>query len=710
MALYQPLDASCKEIRLLKITGESQGMITCRLHTVSLADGIPRFTALSYVWGSPTPNTSILVNGAELSITMNLADALKSVTSHWQASFPGSDPADFWLWVDSVCINQADLQERGSQVQLMSTLYQSAELVIGWVGAAEPERILLAFDTILILGKEFNRLAWKNSGGSMAASDLNWLKGYPYLYTLDSEGANERWSAIYHLLDLPYWTRLWIFQEAVLARKLLLSSPFASIDFNILAHTTLGVCQMLTVPQGQLTTPVSELWMALRLNTTHWKRVICIQAARSGYTPESGPREAFRRSPKYLAHRLALGSNLLEATDPRDYVYGMLGLNGLHIMPNYKSEHPYSAWMDYVKCWTSIPGGCLDELGADSICQLAFLDFSGIGFFEYPLGCPSWVPNFPARARMMVPRNGVTRNPILTGKDDALEILGNIMKVKGLVIGRIHRIALSDIPPNGANTPREFEVAGSILQYLGGLVARYPKYVTGISPIHALTRILLGEDDVVVSPTTAELFRRGFELLLSLCGFVFASSSDSSVATIEDAARLKLGLGPEANPIRWLVDNFWTTSEIHETGISKLETLRSAELYLQSFTNDFAERFVQIHKLFQDSIILETEDGHVGACPRGSQVGDILVALYGNKYPVVLRPAEEGKYRFVGNASVWGFMDGEAFLPPFSAKRERNVPPSARKQRKSSSIGRKGPNKPNRGVIPVSDLQTFEVI
>ena len=153
MALYQPLDASCKEIRLLTITGESRGKITCRLHTVSLADGIPRFTALSYVWGSPTPNTSIWVNGAELSITMNLADALKSVTSHWQASFPDSDPADFRLWVDSICINQADLQERGSQVQLMSTLYQSAELVIGWVGAAEPERILLAFDAILVLRK-----------------------------------------------------------------------------------------------------------------------------------------------------------------------------------------------------------------------------------------------------------------------------------------------------------------------------------------------------------------------------------------------------------------------------------------------------------------------------------------------------------------------------------------------------------------------------
>jgi len=38
------------------------------------------------------------------------------------------------LWVDAICINQSDENERSSQVNLMSTIYRAARRVLVWLG------------------------------------------------------------------------------------------------------------------------------------------------------------------------------------------------------------------------------------------------------------------------------------------------------------------------------------------------------------------------------------------------------------------------------------------------------------------------------------------------------------------------------------------------------------------------------------------------
>ena len=337
----------------------------------------------------------------------------------------------------------------------------------------------------------------------------------------------------------------------------------------------------------------------------------------------------------------------------------MLGLNGLRIVPNYRSGNPYDAWVDYVKAWTSIPSGDPGPDNAKSICRLAFLDLAGIGFFSYPLGCPSWVPNFSELAKMgqtPIKSDPLTKHMMLAGADDALEIDDGILKVKGRVVQRICRTALLDRVQEDTDLTTGFAVARSILRYLGGFVARNPRYITGDSPLHAFTRVLLNQSDV--QPVSEELFRQGFELLLSCCAIL---SGSLNTENFENTARNELGLDPGTKPVRWLVDNFWTASEIRQSGISKRTILRSARRSIGTIGKKMTENFVAIHKLFNTDIIFETEDGYVGACPRHSQIGDVVCAIYGYKHLVVLRPCEGG-YQFVGKASAWGFMSGEAFL------------------------------------------------
>jgi hypothetical protein len=103
---YQPLDPQSNEIRLLKIhpaqkTFRYGDLIESSLITTSL-DTRPSYQALSYTWGMQPNVEDILLDGLRFKVTPNLEDALLELRGH----------AVDIIWIDAICINQADLLER----------------------------------------------------------------------------------------------------------------------------------------------------------------------------------------------------------------------------------------------------------------------------------------------------------------------------------------------------------------------------------------------------------------------------------------------------------------------------------------------------------------------------------------------------------------------------------------------------------------------
>jgi len=102
----------------------------CQLITLSLLErrSSHPYEALSYVWGSENNKKPIYVRGNhsnhELRVTANLYAAL----SHLRHCV-----VERLLWVDAVCINQADNDEKGQQVQSMAKIYAKASRVIVWL-------------------------------------------------------------------------------------------------------------------------------------------------------------------------------------------------------------------------------------------------------------------------------------------------------------------------------------------------------------------------------------------------------------------------------------------------------------------------------------------------------------------------------------------------------------------------------------------------
>lgn len=152
---YAPLDPSKNEIRLLfPILGPHQERsqsvdndtantadslrearsivrpdlsLHFELRAVSLDDS-PEYTALSYVWGNPQASQGITVEDHDFPVTENLYSALR----HMQ--YTTIQPA---IWIDAICIDQANTDEKNDQVPKMGDLYSRAKRVLVWLGPGD---------------------------------------------------------------------------------------------------------------------------------------------------------------------------------------------------------------------------------------------------------------------------------------------------------------------------------------------------------------------------------------------------------------------------------------------------------------------------------------------------------------------------------------------------------------------------------------------
>ncbi|KAH9208075.1 heterokaryon incompatibility protein-domain-containing protein, partial [Leptodontidium sp. 2 PMI_412] len=104
--------------------GGFKDQIKMSLHQVRFKDK-PEYEALSYVWGKPKVTESISLNGQPFNITTNLFLALRRLRHEDKPRL---------LWIDAICIDQSNTQERQQQVSRMKEIYSCASKVTVWMG------------------------------------------------------------------------------------------------------------------------------------------------------------------------------------------------------------------------------------------------------------------------------------------------------------------------------------------------------------------------------------------------------------------------------------------------------------------------------------------------------------------------------------------------------------------------------------------------
>ena len=138
-SVYEPLQ-SARHIRLLRVPAasltsagqasssqpRSSDQELYELVHVSLATYWNAYQAVSYFWGDPIQDHSLKINGQHyLPITKSLAVALPQLTQICSTGF---------LWIDQICIDQSNNQERGQQVSIMGEIFSNATGVLIWTG------------------------------------------------------------------------------------------------------------------------------------------------------------------------------------------------------------------------------------------------------------------------------------------------------------------------------------------------------------------------------------------------------------------------------------------------------------------------------------------------------------------------------------------------------------------------------------------------
>ncbi|UPX17578.1 uncharacterized protein EKO05_0007923 [Ascochyta rabiei] len=191
--VYPPLGSARHSFRLLRVllSRSCTSPIQCELFAADLQNHVDTFTALSYVWGPPEPSYVITVNGATLVVRKNLRHFLEAIRPRRKSRV---------VWTDAVCINQQDVGERSSQVQMMGDIYANAKMVYSFLGHDQHTEAILK------------------------SIKSNWL-----LHRYNQETTRISWN---ELSQVDYWTRLWIVQEFTLAKKICFVAGHTTMPFS----------------------------------------------------------------------------------------------------------------------------------------------------------------------------------------------------------------------------------------------------------------------------------------------------------------------------------------------------------------------------------------------------------------------------------------------------------------------------------------------
>jgi Heterokaryon incompatibility protein (HET) len=183
------------------------------LRIINLAEN-PSFTALSYCWGSySSPKDTISCGEHSLEITRNCWSALW----HLRKKF-----GSITIWVDGICINQDDGDEKSIQIPLMRDIYSSAQIVYLWLGEGN-KKTDQAMDYLAKGGLPFQLgITAKIHKEIATGNSMSWRLGLHLWSRMITFRYRTHFDGLEDIFSRAWIHRLWTLQEVLLARNPLL--------------------------------------------------------------------------------------------------------------------------------------------------------------------------------------------------------------------------------------------------------------------------------------------------------------------------------------------------------------------------------------------------------------------------------------------------------------------------------------------------------
>ncbi|KAF4948157.1 hypothetical protein FGADI_9852 [Fusarium gaditjirri] len=345
---YQPLTKE-GSIRVLELyPGKPWEILSFDLHEVELNANFS-FEALSYEWKEKSGSVPVQCGYEKILVTPNCKAAMERLRLESESRF---------LWIDAICINQEDHEERTKQVAMMAGIFTAAEKVLMWHGE-ETESTRAAFEVIPTLLRA--RRMMLQEDGELPVDEfpvhkdddpLELIKG-----VLQDEMVLEGWK---DLGNRSYWNRVWIFQEVVIG-----GSRGVAICGSQSCPSSLMIFAMIAGHLYPFTADFSFI-------TSHFD-------------------EWFRKYGTVPLSEVAVFVRNLGTTDPRDKIFACLGLASTEakLIERPVADYTMTVQQVYVHAARYI-------IDTDDGTHMVWTLGSRHSTKKYP-SLPSWVPDFEER-------------------------------------------------------------------------------------------------------------------------------------------------------------------------------------------------------------------------------------------------------------------------------------------------------------------------
>ncbi|KAE9365630.1 HET-domain-containing protein [Stipitochalara longipes BDJ] len=637
-----------RSIRLLSLIRDSPTSISFTLDAFEL-DQLPEYEALSYTWGKatleddefesddPGIHQTILINSVSFTINENLYDGLCELR----------DELHEYLWVDALCIDQTNEQERASQITLMGEIYSSAKGVIIWLGKETPE-----VEAVLWLSYHYWDAFAAKVPPSMMASHLG----------LSTTQWAQLWrdhSAFYR--RYRWFRRAWVVQEYVLARAINIRCGNKSLNPSTLTSLIHDINQK-DLPYG--------------IEVRHFYQInLCRLIIPNGFPDEGLIRSMsyidLSRTPKQLwfstLKHLAGMLRSQQVSCLHDKIYASFGIAKISLPPSFPNPDVFR--VDYQQTVNDLFISFTSEIFRNLPTLSTLSSSEGLGLGERKRkGLPSWCPDYgrgtlatlvQRREQMQYGIPGFAASFPLTDVSIPCQVDGTILRVTGKKIDGIAEIS--------QRMTHMFSIHRMRTNSTG--ITKLLDACLKMDPIHSIT----GQDRLeVLWRTLIQNIDFAYE---GKCEYPADNTKFSQLfgayITLYTSAVLKELEGKERDEYVKLL-KFWEESFRSSAGFPLVSTIVGfatstsvADGWVSHPLFDKCNTFcIRASPCANGRRLFITSQKWLGLGPEFLEPNDELWLLKHAAVPFILRPYGESQYQLVGEAYVHGIMHGELVAAP----------------------------------------------
>lgn len=324
-----------------------------RFVVASLTNLTHSYKAVSYVWGNPaTPHKVWIDDSYYLEVTESAMEVLNHIAM---------SEMDNYVWIDALCINQKDNEEKGRQVRLMYDVYSRAKEVVAWTGRPSVDS-QLALEFVSTLHREIRRLY--GSGTPLTRTSITKVNGCQW--------PSPKWTALAQFFRRPFFHRVWIVQEMVAAKQIRMACGTCFVDWEELAEVigliySTGAFMFLEIPDE----------FGMEFSTCGATAVMSILSLRCHIK--------YNRILPPLPYVLTMCQDF-GSTDSRDMIFALLNISS---GGNDEVLAP-----DYNKPMATVFIDTTRHMLTKTSPLISLLYSSGIGHIRAVDELPSWVPDW----------------------------------------------------------------------------------------------------------------------------------------------------------------------------------------------------------------------------------------------------------------------------------------------------------------------------